>query len=121
MLDANAPDAPFGPLFVVDSVAAFHATRPKTLTVIEEISEIPGGFMATYQDPGGGHPLCHGPVDRLRRSLAATSHGRAPSAFRWLSANQQGNLDLFGFESSVIADQPPVEWPRQQQPAGGGH
>ena len=24
-----------------------------TLTVIEEISEIPGGFMATYQDPGG--------------------------------------------------------------------
>jgi catechol 2,3-dioxygenase-like lactoylglutathione lyase family enzyme len=53
MLDANDPDAPFGPLFVVDSVAGFHATRPDTLTVIEEISEIPGGFMATYQDPGG--------------------------------------------------------------------
>lgn len=53
MLDANDPDAPFGPLFVVDSVEAFHATRPETLTVIQELSEIPGGFMATYQDPGG--------------------------------------------------------------------
>lgn len=53
MLDANDPSAPFGPLFVVDSVQAFHDTRPETLTVIEEISEIPGGFMATYQDPGG--------------------------------------------------------------------
>ena len=53
MLDANDPNAPFGPLFVVDSVEAFHATRPETLTVIEDISEIPGGFMATYQDPGG--------------------------------------------------------------------
>jgi catechol 2,3-dioxygenase-like lactoylglutathione lyase family enzyme len=53
MLDANDPDAPFGPLFVVDSVKAFHATRPETLTVIDDISEIPGGFMATYRDPGG--------------------------------------------------------------------
>ncbi len=53
MLDANDPDAPFGPLFVVDSVETFHANRPETVTVIDEISEIPGGFMATYQDPGG--------------------------------------------------------------------
>ncbi len=53
MLDANDPDAPFGPLFVVDSVQDFHATRPKTLTVIDEVSEIPGGFMATYREPGG--------------------------------------------------------------------
>lgn len=53
MLDANDPDAPFGPLFVVDSVKAFHATRPATLTVIADVSEIPGGFMATYRDPGG--------------------------------------------------------------------
>ncbi|HEU5112471.1 MAG TPA: VOC family protein [Acidimicrobiia bacterium] len=53
MLDANDPDAPFGPLFVVDSVEAFHAARPEPLTVIEEISEIPGGLLATYQDPGG--------------------------------------------------------------------
>ena len=53
MLDASDPDATIGPLFVVNSVEAFHAIRPKTLTVIEEISEIPGGVMATYHDPGG--------------------------------------------------------------------
>ena len=27
--------------------------RPETLAVIEAPGEIPGGFMATYQDPGG--------------------------------------------------------------------
>lgn len=53
MLDANDPDAPVGPLFVVDSVKAFHAARPDTLAVVEEPSEIPGGFLAAYQDPGG--------------------------------------------------------------------
>lgn len=53
MLDANDPDAALGPLFVADSVETFHATRPDTLAVLEEPSEIPGGFMATYQDPGG--------------------------------------------------------------------
>lgn len=54
MLDANDPSAPFGPLFVVDHVEAFHAARPETLAVIDGPSEIPGGFLATYQDPGGG-------------------------------------------------------------------
>lgn len=53
MLDANDPAAPLGPLFVVDSVVAFHGNRPETLGVIAEPSEIPGGFMATYHDPGG--------------------------------------------------------------------
>lgn len=53
MLDASDPDAPAGPLFLVDSVEAFHTTRPETLAVLEAPSEIPGGFMATYQDPGG--------------------------------------------------------------------
>jgi hypothetical protein len=37
----------------VDSVEAFHAARPATLAVMDEPSEIPGGFMATHQDPGG--------------------------------------------------------------------
>jgi catechol 2,3-dioxygenase-like lactoylglutathione lyase family enzyme len=54
MLDSNDPDAPVGPLFVVDSVDAFHSARPETLAVIAEPMEIPGGFLATYQDPGGG-------------------------------------------------------------------
>jgi catechol 2,3-dioxygenase-like lactoylglutathione lyase family enzyme len=53
MLDANDPDAPLGPLFVVDSVEAFHAGRAQSLAVVEEPSKIPGGFLATYQDPGG--------------------------------------------------------------------
>ena len=53
MLDANDPDAPVGPLFIVESVEAFHAARPETLAAVEEPSEIPGGFLATYQDPGG--------------------------------------------------------------------
>jgi catechol 2,3-dioxygenase-like lactoylglutathione lyase family enzyme len=53
MLDANDPTAPVGPLFVVDSVATFHTARPENLAVIEAPSEIPGGFLATYQDPGG--------------------------------------------------------------------
>ena len=53
MLDANDPTAPVGPLFVVDSVEAFHAARAATLAVVEEPAEIPGGFLATYRDPGG--------------------------------------------------------------------
>ena len=53
MLDANDPKAPVGPLFVVDSVQAFHSARAESLTVVEDVSEIPGGFMATYQEPGG--------------------------------------------------------------------
>jgi hypothetical protein len=53
MLDSHDPNAPIGPLFVVDSVAEFHAALPPTLAVIEAPSEIPGGIMATYQDPGG--------------------------------------------------------------------
>jgi catechol 2,3-dioxygenase-like lactoylglutathione lyase family enzyme len=53
MLDASDPHAPLGPLFVVGSVEAFHASRPETLAVIEGPSEIPGGYLATYRDPGG--------------------------------------------------------------------
>jgi catechol 2,3-dioxygenase-like lactoylglutathione lyase family enzyme len=53
MLDANDPSAPVGPVFVVDSVGAFHAARAESLTVVEEPSEIPGGSLATYRDPGG--------------------------------------------------------------------
>lgn len=53
MLDANDPSAPVGPLFVVDSVTEFHTSRPAGLRVVDEPSEIPGGFIATYQDPAG--------------------------------------------------------------------
>ena len=53
MLDAHDPSAPFGPLFVVDDLKAFHAERPAGLSVVEDPAEIPGGFLATYRDPGG--------------------------------------------------------------------
>ena len=53
MLDSNDPSAPFGPLFVVDDVKTFHESRPEALTVVDGPGEIPGGFMATYTDPGG--------------------------------------------------------------------
>lgn len=53
MLDSNDADAPVGPVFVVDSVDAFHAARPDALAVLEEPTAIPGGFLATYQEPGG--------------------------------------------------------------------
>ncbi|NRQ30855.1 VOC family protein [Nonomuraea sp. NN258] len=53
MLDAHDPEAPVGPVFIVDSVEDFHAARPQALAVLEAPTEIPGGFQATYQDPGG--------------------------------------------------------------------
>jgi catechol 2,3-dioxygenase-like lactoylglutathione lyase family enzyme len=53
MLDAHDPKAPLGPLFIVDSVEAFHAGRAESLTVVDEPSKIPGGFSASYQEPGG--------------------------------------------------------------------
>lgn len=53
MLDANDPEAPVGPVFVVDDVGAFHTGRAESLTVVDGPSEIPGGFLATYRDPGG--------------------------------------------------------------------
>lgn len=53
MLDATDPTAPVGPLFVVDDLAAFHAGRAPSLAELAAPSEIPGGFLATYQDPGG--------------------------------------------------------------------
>ena len=53
MLDSHDPTAPFGPLFVVENVQAFHAARPGSLQVIDEPSQIPGGFEAVYRDAGG--------------------------------------------------------------------
>jgi len=53
MLDATAPDAPFGPIFVVDSVQDFHAGRPSELRVTQEPEAIPGGFLAMFEDQSG--------------------------------------------------------------------
>jgi catechol 2,3-dioxygenase-like lactoylglutathione lyase family enzyme len=49
----QGPDNRPGPIFVVDSVARFTAERPAGLRPRGEPSAIPGGFMATYEDPSG--------------------------------------------------------------------
>ena len=52
MLDASDPDAAFGPIFVVESVHDFHASRPGELRSTEP-EAIPGGFLATFEDQSG--------------------------------------------------------------------
>ena len=52
MLDQDA-EAPGGPMFTVDSVAEFHASRPVQLQVLTAPTAIPGGFLALYAEPGG--------------------------------------------------------------------
>jgi hypothetical protein len=51
MLDAEAPAAKPGPLFVVDSVVTFQAEHP-TLSY-EDNLEIPGGWLTSFTDPWG--------------------------------------------------------------------
>lgn len=53
MLDASDLGLPAGPMLSVDSVNHFHADRPSALTVLQEPAEIPGGYLAVYQDGGG--------------------------------------------------------------------
>jgi predicted enzyme related to lactoylglutathione lyase len=53
MVDQTEAAAAGGPMFVVDSVAQFNAERPSGLRVRDEISEIPGGFMASFEDASG--------------------------------------------------------------------
>jgi predicted enzyme related to lactoylglutathione lyase len=55
MLDATDPDAggAVGPIFVLDDVKRFFAERPAGLRASGDPAEIPGGFLATLQDPSG--------------------------------------------------------------------
>jgi predicted enzyme related to lactoylglutathione lyase len=55
MLVAEEPDGggALGPIFVVDDVKRFFAERPAALRAKGEPEEIPGGFLATFQDPSG--------------------------------------------------------------------
>jgi hypothetical protein len=56
MLDVTDSGGGSGPIFVVDSVESFHASRPSALAIRVEPHEIPGGFMASYVD-GSGNPM----------------------------------------------------------------
>jgi catechol 2,3-dioxygenase-like lactoylglutathione lyase family enzyme len=42
-----------GPMFVVESVERFADERPAALRPCGGATEIPGGFLATYEDPTG--------------------------------------------------------------------
>jgi len=53
MLDATDPDGAFGPIFVLDDAKRFFAERPAALRASAEPDEIPGGFLATFEDPSG--------------------------------------------------------------------
>jgi predicted enzyme related to lactoylglutathione lyase len=55
MLDAveEGAESPFGPLFVLDDVRRFNGERPRGLRVTSEPQEIPGGYLATFEDPSG--------------------------------------------------------------------
>ena len=55
MLDATETEggSAFGPIFVLDDVKRFFAERPAALRANGEPDEIPGGFLATFQDPSG--------------------------------------------------------------------
>ncbi len=81
MLDANDPSAPVGPLFVVDSVEAFHSGRAETLAVLDGALGDPRRFPRHLPGPGRGDPLRHGPVDRPDRSVGVeerTARAAAP-------------------------------------------
>ena len=53
MLDASEDGGVYGPLFVVDDVRRFNAQRPSGLRVTSEPQEIPGGYLAIFEDPSG--------------------------------------------------------------------
>jgi catechol 2,3-dioxygenase-like lactoylglutathione lyase family enzyme len=55
MLSATEDDAEsaFGPLFVLEDVKRFNAQRPRGLRVTSEPQEIPGGYLAMFEDPSG--------------------------------------------------------------------
>jgi len=70
MLDANDSSAPVGPVFVVDSVGTFHATRAESLSVVSAPSERdPRWLLGLLPGPGWGHHLRHGPVNGLRHPV----------------------------------------------------
>ena len=54
MIDAAAaPGFGPGPIFITDDVKAFHAKHDGAYELIMPPSEIPGGFLSCFTDPGG--------------------------------------------------------------------
>jgi predicted enzyme related to lactoylglutathione lyase len=54
MLVATEDDAETAaPVFVLDDVRRFNGQRPSGLRVTSEPQEIPGGYLAVFEDPSG--------------------------------------------------------------------
>ena len=53
MLDQDDGTSRPGPVFVVDSVAEFHARHGEDLRFRFGPTEIPGGFWSAFEDPSG--------------------------------------------------------------------
>jgi hypothetical protein len=77
LVAGDGAESSFGPLFVLDDVRRFNAQRPRGLRVTAEPQEIPGGYLATFEDPSGtpstswtsrSKPLVQGPPE-LRRCM----------------------------------------------------
>jgi catechol 2,3-dioxygenase-like lactoylglutathione lyase family enzyme len=77
MLDTMGSDGAVGPIFVVESVEQFHANRPTELATRAEPHEIPGGFMAAYEDTSG-NPIYV--LDQALESSGAEAKSNAAEA-----------------------------------------
>jgi hypothetical protein len=53
LVAGDGAESAFGPLFVLDDVRRFNAQRPGGLRVTAEPQAIPGGYLATFEDPSG--------------------------------------------------------------------
>jgi predicted enzyme related to lactoylglutathione lyase len=53
LVAGDGAESAFGPIFVLEDVKRFHAKRPPGLRVTSEPEEIPGGYLATFEDPSG--------------------------------------------------------------------
>jgi catechol 2,3-dioxygenase-like lactoylglutathione lyase family enzyme len=53
LVAGEGAESAFGPIFVLDDVRRFNGERPSRLRVASEPEEIPGGYLATYEDPSG--------------------------------------------------------------------
>jgi hypothetical protein len=73
MISETDSDEGVGPLFVVESVEKFHGERPDQLSTRAEPQEIPGGFIATYED-ASGHPIYV--MDQALESSGAEAEAR---------------------------------------------
>jgi hypothetical protein len=93
MLDSHDPDAPIGPLFVVDSVEAFPAARPDRFAVVEAAGEIPAASWPPTRTRAGPALLGLLPGDSAGQRFRPDSRGHDESPAAQIGP-LPGGLDL---------------------------